>query len=100
MTYAIFSFSIASAGAHVFCQRRRELERASMARAAEIMAKKKEERAFKVAETMAERERKRLEHKQQKASWGRVTAWLSERPKVETDEETRQNTPNNRSDEG
>ncbi|MCJ1326422.1 hypothetical protein MMC10_003086 [Thelotrema lepadinum] len=77
MTYAIFSFSLTSAGAHAFCQRRRHIEQASMARAAEIMAKKKEERAFKVAEMRAERERRREQHEKQKSAWGRMTSWLS-----------------------
>ena len=79
MTYAIFSFSLASAGAHTFCQRRRKLEQDSMARAEEIVAKKREERAFKVAEMKAERQRRREEHEKQKGAWGRMTAWLGSR---------------------
>ena len=77
MTYAIFSFSLASAGTHAFCQRRRQLEQASIARAVQIMTKKKEERAFKAAETRAERERRREEHERLKGAWGRMTSWFS-----------------------
>ncbi|KAI4150328.1 MAG: hypothetical protein LQ340_004145 [Diploschistes diacapsis] len=76
MTYAVFSFSLVSAGAHAICQRRRQLEQASMQRATEIMARKKEERAMKMAEMKAERERRREEHERQKSGWGRMTGWF------------------------
>ena len=56
-----------------------------MARAVQIMNKKKEERAFKAAETRAERERRREEHERQKGAWGRMTSWFSNDSAVHND---------------
>ena len=82
MTFAIFSFTLFSGGAHAICQRKRAIEKAYIARAADIMAKKNEERAFQAAQAQAAkeaaREERRQEHEKQKTGWLRWSNWKNE----------------------
>lgn len=67
MSWAVGAFVFASAGAHMFCQRRRQLEKQAMLRAAEIVEEKKRIRR---QEVLRDRERRRLELEKEEREGG------------------------------
>ncbi|MCJ1391631.1 hypothetical protein MMC18_004496 [Xylographa bjoerkii] len=66
MSWAMGSFCLSSAGMFEFCQRRRTLERQGMARAAEIIDRKRLEKERQAEKIRAERRRKREEEEKKK----------------------------------
>ncbi|MCJ1291587.1 hypothetical protein MMC34_003132 [Xylographa carneopallida] len=66
MSWAMGSFCFSSAGMFEFCQRRRALERQGMARAAEIIDRKRLEKERQAEKIRAERRRRREEEEKKK----------------------------------
>ncbi|MCJ1404915.1 hypothetical protein MMC11_008141 [Xylographa trunciseda] len=66
MSWAMGSFCFSSAGMFEFCQRRRTLERQGMARAAEIIDRKRLEKERQAEKIRAERRKRREEEEKRK----------------------------------
>ena len=81
MSYFVGSFALGSLGMHTFCRQRRQLELAAVARATEIMQRKREERKAQAEEKrreMAERRERRERHEREKTGWMRWRGGSSE----------------------